>query len=1058
MNSSVFLNNVVIGSWQIYSPILLVLGMIIWYKFSKFAREHLLFIYTLFLMVFIPLYPKIPLEGIRHTFVYIRLDDIAVAIGVALWLFYLLKRKITWKTPLTIPIFAYWGIGLLSTVVAVIFIFPSLANVFPSSAFLYFLRHIEYLIVFFLAFSSMNNKKYLPWLVGVLTISVLLIVGYGFGQARYPQIFLAYSTMNEEFAKGIPLILQSGARIQATFAGHYDLAAYLVMIIPLLASLVFGFKNVFAKLLFVTTSVLALILLLLTASRTSYAVYLVAIIFMLIMQKKKIWIIPVVLVSIMLLLSFHTLAQRFADTLTQQSVVVDARTGKAIGLAQENSSGQVTVIDKTPVGQNLAPGSGYIVSNVGTPQSTTSHITYTRTTLHAGTQSAQITNLNGDFVVRKALAYDDSFTTRFQGEWPRAMNAFLREPLLGSGYSSISLASDNNYLRMLGETGILGFAAFAFIFLVSGIYAYRILPEVDSPAAKSLVLGIMAGIFGLGLNAILIDVFEASKDAYIMWILLGIALGVLTLYQKKKVDLLHDLRILISTPAIITYFLIATFGFFASSLNNFFVADDFTWLKWVGDCAKVVSHGASVCIPAKTTLLHFFTQSGDFFYRPMEKVYFYFMYSLFGFNPMPFHVVSLFLHWLCISLIFVLSVRILKNKVSAFVVSALFLLLSAHTETIYWISASGHLFVALFTLLAILFYDNHRLSGKKYFLFLSLLCILLSPMFHESGVITSLMVAAYAVVMNWSEIRKRPLNILRLLVLFIPLVFYFALRIFAKTPWSMGDYSYNLIKLPLNFFGNLLGYIFVTILGLPFVSVYENICDYGKTHTVAVILVIILLVIMVVGLYRLLRNKMNPHDYQMVTLSILFFLIPLLPFLGFGNLTARYTYLASFAICLFVVYLFQKLFVTFKVKNTYVVGLVIILTTGIFSWYQYQQVLTAGNDWTKAGEITQSFLQDLSDEYQAQGSLPPSPVFYFSNIPQTYGQAWVFPTGLSDAVWMIFQDKNVTVKETPSIALSLQEGESTTSARFYEYQQDGTIVETQRTEVVTPVPAEKNAK
>ncbi len=1056
--SYIFLNNVSVDSWQLYSPIVLILLMIVGYALSPFIRKHLLFIYTSFLTLFIPLYPKIPIEGVRNTFVYLRLDDIAVAIGVVLWLFYLVKKKTTWKTPLTIPILIYWVIGLISTVVALIFIFPTLPNVFPHNAILFYLRHIEYLIVYFLAFSAMRDKKYLPWMSGILVFTMLLIIGYGFGQARYPSVFLAYSTMNEQFAKGIPLILQSGARIQATFAGHYDLAAYLVLLIPLIGSLVFGTKKWYWKILFILTALMGLILLLLTASRTSYAVYIVAVIMMLILQKKKIWIVPVLVVSVLLLLSFHTLAQRFADTLTQQSVVIDARTHQVVGLANQNKkTGKVTVVEKTAVGQNLAPGSGYIVSNTQQPIQKTTDVTFKKTTLRAGSESAQITNLRGDFVVQKALAYDDSFTTRFQGEWPIAIAAFLRDPLLGSGYSSIGLASDNNYLRMLGETGLLGFLSFLFIFLMTGIYAYRVLPDVDSPLAKSMVFGTLSGIFGLGLNAILIDVFEASKDAYALWLLLGITIGILSLYQKHKVNFISDLKILISTPAVAVYFLIACLGLFINSLNNFFVADDFTWLRWVADCNKVVVNGVGTCESVKVTLLHFFTNAGGFFYRPMEKLYFYFMYTLFGFNPTPFHAVSVITHWLVTVLIYILSKRLFANKkFPAFLVAVVFMLLSSHTEDIYWISASGHLFVALFSLLAVLFYDNYRLHKKKIQLILSLLAALIAPMFHESGVMASVLVLLYAIVMDWNNLHKRGAKIWSYLVWLMPLPVYFAMRIYAKSIWSAGDYSYNLAKLPLNFFGNILGYFVTTMAGLSFVSSYTFMRDYGKSHVLIVILILLIILAVLIGIYLLLRKSKKAWNYKLILIGLLFFVVPLLPFLGLGNMSPRYEYLASFGIILLVVYLLEKLFKAVKLNNTYALGLISVILVGLFSWYHYIQIINTSEDWTKAGQIAQNSLVEISNEYAQPGSLPPSPVFYFSNVPATYGKALVFPTGMQDAIWMYFQDKNVIVKETPNINISIKEGEATTSARFYEFDKNYNIIETART--VVTITKNKNAK
>ena len=90
--------------------------------------------------------------------------------------------------------------------------------------------------------------------------------------------------------------------------------------------------------------------------------------------------------------------------------------------------------------------------------------------------SGQMIGSSGNVIVKKAFAYDVSYTTRLQGTWPRAYEALQRNYLLGSGYSSINIASDNNYLRILGEIGVLGFAAFGLIFLFFFIYAAKILP------------------------------------------------------------------------------------------------------------------------------------------------------------------------------------------------------------------------------------------------------------------------------------------------------------------------------------------------------------------------------------------------------------------------------------------------------------------------------------------------------------------------------------------------------------------------------------------------------
>ena len=59
---------------------------------------------------------------------------------------------------------------------------------------------------------------------------------------------------------------------------------------------------------------------------------------------------------------------------------------------------------------------------------------------------------------------DRSVSIRLNVEWPRAIRAFSKNPLLGTGYSSITLATDNDFLRLLGEVGLVGALAFFLIF------------------------------------------------------------------------------------------------------------------------------------------------------------------------------------------------------------------------------------------------------------------------------------------------------------------------------------------------------------------------------------------------------------------------------------------------------------------------------------------------------------------------------------------------------------------------------------------------------------------
>ncbi len=108
---------------------------------------------------------------------------------------------------------------------------------------------------------------------------------------------------------------------------------------------------------------------------------------------------------------------------------------------------------------------------------------------------------------------DISFATRLQVEWPRAIKAFLKNPILGAGPSSITEATDNDYLRSLGEVGLLGTSLLAMIF-------YKIIKTIlfsikkIKYTEKLIYSAFLFSLFGLLINAGYIDVFEASKVCF----------------------------------------------------------------------------------------------------------------------------------------------------------------------------------------------------------------------------------------------------------------------------------------------------------------------------------------------------------------------------------------------------------------------------------------------------------------------------------------------------------------------------------------------------------------
>ncbi|MFH1833042.1 MAG: hypothetical protein ABH816_02635 [Candidatus Levyibacteriota bacterium] len=1070
-------------------------------KIIKWIFSNILFVSTIFLLIFIPLYPKLPLLDVSNVWVYIRADDFIVLLVLLLWLILMLTKKITFKTPLTLPIMAFWIIGVISTIHGVLLIFPTLGAVFPNVAFLSYLRRIEYVGLFFVAYSGIKDKRFILHVVVALTLTLVLVSLYGIGQKYLG--FPAFLTMNEEFAKGVPIQLSQLSRVSSTFAGHYDLAAYLVLIIPLLSSMILGFKNWFMKIFLLAAIFLGVITLFMTVSRVSFLVLLISLILMLAFYKKKFAIIATISLAVtIVVLSFTfstSLFQRFGNTVKEVNVLIDATTGEALGEIKEfplenykdktfrikfaqtrdeiiggtaskkndpelaTSSAMIIPLAHLPSnllflvqpnesnGESLPQGTGYINLTLAPIKSKTDQF-FQVPNVGQNTKEDEIFAIRGNFLIKRVLAYDLSFTTRFQGGWPNALTVFKKDILFGGGYSSTGLAVDNNYLRILGEVGLLGFLSYFGIFALVVIYIKKMLPQVDSPVIKSFVIGFVAGMVGLALNAILIDVFEASKIAYLLWLLVGITVGVLHLYQKNEVDLYGELRKIISSPyTIVVLIFTATAVLFSSITNNYFVADDFTWFRWVADCKKIVmGNGLINCEPIKNTIINYFLQSDGFFYRPGTKLYFLLMYSGFWLNQTIYYFVSIFLHFTVTVLVFLISRRILKSFSLSILASFLFVILTGYSEAIFWISGVGHLFNVLFILSSLFFFMLWSEKKRDIFLVLSFTCVILSLMFHEHGLVAPLLIALYGYMFKDRFSFKGFFKEKHYLFLFFPILPYLVIRFFAHSHWLSGDYSYNFFMLPFNFIGNTIGYLMLNAFGPWFLPVYESLRNFLKGHITVAFVISLISIFILFLLIKSINRKINNEDRKIIVFGSLFFVISLLPFLGLGNITSRYSYLSSVGFVILLVFLLKKTYhylISIHGKNISIAS--VILITSIFILMQVTQFQKIQNDWLGAGNVSKNFIMSLDNTYYDEWTKDHMR-FFFVNVPQKVGDAWVFPVGLKDAVWFVFRNDNIEIYQLSSLNEAFNLATNPLTDRIFVFDPSGAVTRKEKPRIVAP--------
>lgn len=998
-------------------------------KLITWFDKHILKIGIGFLLIFIPLWPKLPVINIYGTWTYVRLEDFFVALLTITFFIQTLRKKVTLSTPLTLPIFIYWIVGGLSLVFSLIFLASSLPNFFPNVAVLHYLRRVEYMVVFFIAFNTIKSLSDVKHYLVIIAIAVFGVVVYGFGQHFLG--FPAFLTMNEEFAKGIPLRLPSDARVASTFGGHYDLAAWLILMIPLLGSLVVGFRRIIMKLGIFILALAAFILLLFTASRISFVVYLISISFMLYLLKQKKFIVPVIILSTLLMSYVSGTSQRFGKTLRVERVVYNSRTGQPIALVEESP----LEASPSPTPQESLPlGSGFLTVPLiqkEPPEATTSALVRRslKASLLTATTSSEIATISGEFLIKRALVYDISFTTRFQGEWPRALEAFNRDPLLGSGYSSISLATDNDYLRALGETGILGFSSFLLVLFTFLLLARQGLFGVGNSLAKSVIAGVCAGLLGLAINAVLIDVFEASKVAFSVWMILGIAGGLIVVSARRRPSLLTTAIEVLQMP-VISLFALAVLGglFFLPVLKNYFVANDFTWLRWVATSAQ-------------GDITSFFFNASGFFYRPLAKLIFFGLYPILGLKPQGYHLILIFLYLSSTILVYFLALFLTRRKLIALLTGIFFLFHPIHAESVIWISSLSATLAATFYLAGFLAYILWRqrsgLLGVLFFT-VSIFAFFFALISHELSLSFPLAIFLYDIIFSrWHSIKTGIKNLLAYLPFLVLTGVYLWVRNAVAGAYVLGsDYSYSGSKVAFNFISNLWGYLGEMVVSFNFLPLYDLTRSTFQQDAALKIFTPILLVFIIIVLSVIIRQRKKlvcwweNFNFKIFVFSGGWFIVTLLIFLGFGNISEGYTYLSSFGFILAAVLIIDLVWKRLK-NNLIIASLIMVALIGGISSFYIREFNRANQSWYRAGETTNKILLALSSNYE---TFPSGTTLYFIDLPLRYDRAWVFPVGLSDGLWFIYRDDTLKIKITTDQekTLDLAKGDSNAYVFLFE--------------------------
>lgn len=492
-------------------------------KLLKWLDNNVLKILSVGYIFFIPLFPKLPFKMVDYTYIAIRFEDIFVAIIYLVFVIQLLRKKAVLNKTYLVLFGLFWIAVFISFYLG---FFVQHTIVIKNVGFLNALRRIEYMSIFFVFASCVKSRKDIVFYLRFILSTIVIITIYGLGQKYLG--WPAVQTMNPEYAKGYLLVLESWARISSTFAGHYDLSAFLIFFMPFILALTVKVNKWYYALFLLMLSNLVL-----AASRVSYGAYVMSIFPFLLFYRKWTLLIITVLATFGLTMLSGNLTQRINRSFQTKQIFIDKTTGQTTVPRRLQP-------DDLPVGDYIIDKSGansraVDVSSIDLNSKDAREVRLnllddirkeakkTGKVLTAEEENRLLAEAFGNMKVVSAVIPDISVATRLQVEWPRAIKAFLQYPIFGKGPSSITEATDNDYLRWLGEFGVVGTGIF--LFILAKLFFSLFAEALKKNADQFIFGGVLAGFLGLLINAVMIDIFEASKVAFIFWMIMGMYVG-----------------------------------------------------------------------------------------------------------------------------------------------------------------------------------------------------------------------------------------------------------------------------------------------------------------------------------------------------------------------------------------------------------------------------------------------------------------------------------------------------------------------------------------------------
>lgn len=387
-------------------------------------------------------------------------------------------------------------------------------------------------------------------------------------------------------------------------------------------------------------------------------------------------------------------------------------------------------------------------------------------------------------------------------------------------------------------------------------------------------------------------------------------------------------------------------------------------------------------------------------YRPIRSIFYLLSIQVFGSNPLFYHAQAILIHLLITILVYFITQHLVKNKthpnltnILPFITAAFFASHPIHTEAVTYTAASFDTIGILFFFASFYFYlkaENSKI-GQSTTRLLSLLLAFLAFFTYEMTLILPLLIFFYEIIYNKVSIKNLTGKISIYLPYLTLIVLYCFVRFALLKVGNRADYlgdaylpASNQAKLGtfeiiFNYLSLLIWpqnltvtyavpstfspWFFKTVMAIdPTGKLLENIAHYIFLFPISIITFIVGVTL------KFLRQQ------RLLAFGISWFFISLLPVLNIipqGSVMAeRFLYIPSFGFCLVLAVIFQKIFLSPKLRTTLNSKIIygsLILTT-IISLYTLR-TLIRNPDWKSLESIFLSAVRVQPNEIMPNAAL-----------------------------------------------------------------------------------------